>query len=449
MVGNIDTKTLVGWILTGVLVFLYAASPYLSKLLFSVFMNVLDNRIPDYLKKRVRKQLELPVSLLISFAFLYLAVFVALPWETYSVDFAVLDTIRAVLRTIFNIVLFFMVVFVTQRIMYTIYIALVALADFYHIGENTLAVMKEVFGIISVLTILGVTLITMVEIFQDSEPEDKSVTRTIVALVTGLNFLTASFVIAAAPVFRDIIAGLTVFFEGHIHSGDRIEIPGVMNEIGKVSLFTLRNTLVRFRDKSVVTIPNRYFLTYPTINYSNPTTSFMQISMSLLEVFQQGKDGAQQAEKETAVNPLKDKKQLRALLKTLETSVRRQLAGKVREEVKIDVTEAIPIGAKSQPEDDVFKGEEENVGANLSVHKAGAKKHDENELSDVSVFVDDNLTLFIRLKYRLPERHVMISNYTLRSQLVCLVTEELQLFQASPPPSAAQQDKPKEGIGLL
>eukprot|EP00924_Labyrinthula_sp_SR-Ha-C_P008142 snap_masked-scaffold_11-processed-gene-4.13-mRNA-1 protein AED:1.00 eAED:1.00 QI:0/0/0/0/1/1/2/0/368 len=243
----------------GLLLLCSAGSTYFSKLLFN------DPRIPQSSFLFVREHLELPVTLLLALLFLYLSIFIVFPWGYWG---SFLSSIENIFRFWFNICLFLVGIFSLSRTAGASHAVVNDFSAFYKISEQTAAVISEAVAISGVLFVFFVSLALFGTIFSDGESNTSSVSETVVTLATRLNVLTASFVIAAAPVFRDIIAGLTIFAEGMVHSGDLIRLPGVLDDVGKVKRFKLRYMIIELKDKSVLYLPNRYLLAHPTENFS-------------------------------------------------------------------------------------------------------------------------------------------------------------------------------------
>jgi len=78
------------------------------------------------------------------------------------------------------------------------------------------------------------------------------------ALLIGLGF-------GLQTIFKDIVSGLFLLFEGTIQIGDILEVDGV---VGRVMEINLRNSQVMTRDDVMIIIPNSKFVSEKVINWS-------------------------------------------------------------------------------------------------------------------------------------------------------------------------------------
>jgi len=79
------------------------------------------------------------------------------------------------------------------------------------------------------------------------------------ALLVGLG-------LGLQEIFKDIVSGLFLLFEGNVKVNDVVELE---NEIGKVKDITFRTTKIETRDNIIVIIPNSRFITGNVINWSH------------------------------------------------------------------------------------------------------------------------------------------------------------------------------------
>ncbi len=66
-------------------------------------------------------------------------------------------------------------------------------------------------------------------------------------------------------IFKDIVSGLFLLFEGTIQIGDVLEVDGV---VGRVMEINLRNSQVMTRDDVMIIIPNSKFVSEKVVNWS-------------------------------------------------------------------------------------------------------------------------------------------------------------------------------------
>jgi small-conductance mechanosensitive channel len=81
------------------------------------------------------------------------------------------------------------------------------------------------------------------------------------ALGLGIGF-------ALQDVFKDLISGIIILFEGNVSPGDILEVEGL---IGVVKKIKLRTSLIRTRDGVYIVIPNSKVVNEKVINWSTNT----------------------------------------------------------------------------------------------------------------------------------------------------------------------------------
>jgi len=79
------------------------------------------------------------------------------------------------------------------------------------------------------------------------------------ALLVGLGF-------GLQQIFRDIVSGLFILFEGNLKVNDIVELD---DEIGKVKEIGFRTTKIESRDNIILVIPNSKFIDGKVINWSH------------------------------------------------------------------------------------------------------------------------------------------------------------------------------------
>ncbi len=79
------------------------------------------------------------------------------------------------------------------------------------------------------------------------------------ALLVGIGF-------GLQEVFKDLISGLILLFEGSLKVGDVIEVD---NLVGLVKEINIRTSKIRTRDGIIIIVPNSNFINEKVINWSN------------------------------------------------------------------------------------------------------------------------------------------------------------------------------------
>lgn len=85
-------------------------------------------------------------------------------------------------------------------------------------------------------------------------------------LMAGSAALLVGVGIGLQDIFRDLISGIIILFEGGIKVGDVIEIN---NLVGLVKEINVRTSKVRTRDGIIIIVPNSTFINQNVINWSN------------------------------------------------------------------------------------------------------------------------------------------------------------------------------------
>lgn len=88
----------------------------------------------------------------------------------------------------------------------------------------------------------------------------------ITALMFGSTALLVGLGLGLQNIFKDLVSGLFLLFEGSIKIGDIIEADGV---IGKVMEINLRSSEVMTRDDVIIIIPNSKFIGEKVVNWSH------------------------------------------------------------------------------------------------------------------------------------------------------------------------------------
>ena len=85
-------------------------------------------------------------------------------------------------------------------------------------------------------------------------------------LLAGSAALLVGIGLGLQDIFRDLISGIIILFEGGIKVGDVIEIN---NLVGLVKEINIRTSKVRTRDGIIIIVPNSTFINQNVINWSN------------------------------------------------------------------------------------------------------------------------------------------------------------------------------------
>jgi small-conductance mechanosensitive channel len=88
----------------------------------------------------------------------------------------------------------------------------------------------------------------------------------ITVLLVGSTALLVGLGLGVQSIFKDLVSGLFLLFEGTIKIGDIIEADGV---IGRIVEINLRSTEVLTRDDVTIIIPNSRFVTEKVVNWSH------------------------------------------------------------------------------------------------------------------------------------------------------------------------------------
>lgn len=88
----------------------------------------------------------------------------------------------------------------------------------------------------------------------------------ITGLVVGSTALLVGLGLGLQNIFKDLVSGIFLLFEGSIKIGDIIEADGV---IGKVKEINFRSTEVMTRDDVIIIIPNSKFVAEKVVNWTH------------------------------------------------------------------------------------------------------------------------------------------------------------------------------------
>jgi small-conductance mechanosensitive channel len=86
------------------------------------------------------------------------------------------------------------------------------------------------------------------------------------ALMLGSTAVLVGLGLGLQNIFKDLVSGLFLLFEGSIKIGDVIEADGV---VGKVMEINLRSSVVMTRDDVIIIIPNSKFIAETVVNWSH------------------------------------------------------------------------------------------------------------------------------------------------------------------------------------
>lgn len=88
----------------------------------------------------------------------------------------------------------------------------------------------------------------------------------ITVLLVGSTALLVGLGLGIQSIFKDLVSGLFLLFEGTIKIGDIIEVDGI---IGKVTEINLRSSKIETREDFTIIIPNSKFITENVVNWSH------------------------------------------------------------------------------------------------------------------------------------------------------------------------------------
>lgn len=85
-------------------------------------------------------------------------------------------------------------------------------------------------------------------------------------LLAGSAALLVGIGLGLQDIFKDLISGIIILFEGSIKVGDVIELDDL---VGLVKEINIRTSKVRTRDGIIIIVPNAFFINQNVINWSN------------------------------------------------------------------------------------------------------------------------------------------------------------------------------------
>lgn len=109
--------------------------------------------------------------------------------------------------------------------------------------EKRIATLKKAFGSIFSVIIWLLAVLTMLPVFGIN----------VVPVLAGLGVGGLALGLAAQSVIKDYIAGIFILLEDQFRVGEKVEVAG---KTGLVEDFSLRRTVLRSEDNSLVYVPN-------------------------------------------------------------------------------------------------------------------------------------------------------------------------------------------------
>jgi len=85
-------------------------------------------------------------------------------------------------------------------------------------------------------------------------------------LLAGSAALLVGLGLGVQPIFRDIVSGIFLLFEGTVEIGDIIELDG---KVGRVEEINLRTSKLLTRDGHTMIVPNHKFITENVLNWTH------------------------------------------------------------------------------------------------------------------------------------------------------------------------------------
>jgi len=89
-------------------------------------------------------------------------------------------------------------------------------------------------------------------------------------ILAGSAALLVGLGLGVQPIFRDIVSGIFLLFEGTIEIGDVLELDG---KVGRVEEINLRTSKVLTRDDQTMIVPNHKFITENVLNWTHHDTN--------------------------------------------------------------------------------------------------------------------------------------------------------------------------------
>lgn len=89
-------------------------------------------------------------------------------------------------------------------------------------------------------------------------------------ILAGSAALLVGLGLGVQPIFRDIVSGIFLLFEGTIEIGDVLELDG---KVGRVEEINLRTSKVLTRDGHTMIVPNHKFITENVLNWTHHDTN--------------------------------------------------------------------------------------------------------------------------------------------------------------------------------
>ncbi len=85
-------------------------------------------------------------------------------------------------------------------------------------------------------------------------------------ILAGSAALLVGLGLGVQPIFRDIVSGIFLLFEGTIEIGDVLELDG---KVGRVEEINLRTSKLLTRDGNMMIVPNHKFITENVLNWTH------------------------------------------------------------------------------------------------------------------------------------------------------------------------------------
>jgi len=100
-------------------------------------------------------------------------------------------------------------------------------------------------------------------------------------LLAGSAALLVGLGLGVQPIFRDIVSGIFLLFEGTIEIGDVLEVDG---KVGRVEEINLRTSKLLTRDGHIMIVPNHKFITENVQNWTHqnaqPSAFYVQVRVA-------------------------------------------------------------------------------------------------------------------------------------------------------------------------
>ena len=265
------TEWFVTWVLFGVFLLLALVSPWLAKLFFLVGRGLRFNGKSISWWPEFQMALELPMTLSFIILFVYLAFITFLPWSADT------EWLYNVVNLVIRFFAWLVIFFVVYRVLRFSIWALGAVMLHFKVESTARRGVTEAAYLLMFIVMFFLALVLIITLNPDYSSAEL---QSMLTLFAQVNAITATAAVAVTPVFRDIVAGLTLFVDRPFRVGHEVELSGVTTR-ARVLEYSLRSTTMRLMDERVLHVPNNKFQKYPLINFSARPTVAVRVEVKL------------------------------------------------------------------------------------------------------------------------------------------------------------------------